>query len=673
LENSLTKDWNARLATLETAIGFPVDIAEGDRKSRNRLETAPFAKQGRVGEELVENADWIVLACSIAVVWMLSGAKASLFPIFEQKLGQLARGRRSSVILVGVSTILARLALLPWLGVPQPSIHDEFSYLLAADTFAHGRLANPPHPLWIFFDTFHVMQHPSYASIYPPAQGAVLAAGKLLGSPWMGVLFSMALMCMALTWMLQGWMPPQWALLGGMLAVLRFGIFSYWMNSYWGGAVPAAGAALVLGAFPRMLRACRAIHLFAFGIGVAALATSRPLEGFIFCAPVAAILLWRCVRKSAGSRPISANRILMAFACILVCVSGFIAYYNLRVTGSPLVFPHFIEAREYITTPVFLWDRARPPLQYANPQFDIFYNRSMPALYQTSWSGAIKNMRDNSTLFWVFFLGPPFSIPLLMLPWLFRDRRMRLPLTQFGLSSLGLLAVVWFHPHYAAPLLATILLLVVQALRHLRTWRYRNRPVGAALVKFIVVFNLLTAPAAFFISRWPALFRFWKSSAEGWLPLIALSLLPILCLFVILASWNRPANPTETAPHPGLEFFLLILFVWQVCIGQRIVHPPDFQFDVSDTSAPRTGVERKFASLPGEHLVLVKYSQHHNINQEFVYNDADIDRAKTVWARDIPGQDLGPLLSYFHDRDVWVLEPDETPQRVYPYLPPNSP
>jgi hypothetical protein len=80
-------------------------------------------------------------------------------------------------------------------------------------------------------------------------------------------------------------------------------------------------------------------------------------------------------------------------------------------------------------------------------------------------------------------------------------------------------------------------------------------------------------------------------------------------------------------------------------------------------------VEIQLAALPGQHLVLVRYSKDHNSGEEYVYNDADIDHAKTAWAREIPGVDLSRLLNYFRDRDVWVFEPDSDDQSVSPYEP----
>ena len=127
---------------------------------------------------------------------------------------------------------VVRLALLPWYPIPLPIIHDEFSYLLGAQTFALGRLTNPTHPMWVHFETFWVLQQPTYVSIYPPAQAAMLAVGIVMGNPWFAVLGCWMLTCGAFVWMLRPWFSPGWAFCGGLLLLARMPL-TYWSDSYW--------------------------------------------------------------------------------------------------------------------------------------------------------------------------------------------------------------------------------------------------------------------------------------------------------------------------------------------------------------------------------------------------------------------------------------------------------
>jgi len=536
-----------------------------------------------------DRATGLFVLMLVLVGWLWPRIFASGFAAFENFGVRLATRKRLAILVVALAPVLVRVSLLPILSVPLPYTQDEFSYLLAADTFAHGRLANPPHPMWVYLDTFHVNQHPTYSSIYPPAQGAALAVGELLGNSWTGVLLTTALMCGAGLWAMQGWLPAPWALLGAMLLALRLGIFGYWANSYWGGQVAAFGGALVIGALPRILHFHRARDAIMLGLGMAILANSRPFEGLIFCVPVlVALVVWLCGRRSPRWRETLSRVTLPVCAVMLLCLS-FMGYYNWRLTGNPIRFAYVVNVRSHFAVPQLAWEKTVAPFHFLNPQFESYYNVWWPS---HAWAYGRPNTIEHISLalardaqtFSGYFLWPELCIAVIALPWLIRDRRVRFLILQLALCIAGFVAVAMFLPHYAAPLTATTFILVAQAFRHIRLWRFGPRPVGIGVTRMTGLAALLLIP----LHPWPAV---QQQSAR---------------------------NRAEFA--------------------------------------------RMLEAKPGKQLVIVRYSPLHYIHAEWVYNKADIDNAKIVWAREIPGISMQPLLDYFHERKVWLVEPDLAPR-----------
>ena len=178
---------------------------------------------------------WLALLVILTLALVWPGYGGRWFRRGEGLLSRFARSQWACLgLAVGLFLFSCGLALLMWL--PAPMVHDEFSYLLQADTFAHGRLANPPHLLWRFFENFHIIQHPTYASKYPPGQGLFLALGQVLSNPIEGVWISTALAGAAVFWMLSALFPKPWALAGALLAILSPQVFA-WNWCYWGGSV----------------------------------------------------------------------------------------------------------------------------------------------------------------------------------------------------------------------------------------------------------------------------------------------------------------------------------------------------------------------------------------------------------------------------------------------------
>jgi hypothetical protein len=523
------------------------------------------------------------------------------------ELGKLADRRLLSVLILVTCTLVFRAALWSKMPTPVPQIHDEFSYLLAADTFASGRLKNPTHPLWTHFETFHVNQQPTYASAYPPAQGLLLAAGQVIArNPFGGVMISAAVMCGALCWMLQGWLPPRWALLGGFIAVIRIGLFSYWGNSYWGGALAATGGLFILGAVPRLLRMPRLRDAFLMGLGLTILANTRPFEGLVLCVGVAVAFLPKVIRQRRllTRKSLWGPPIFLLFV-VLIAATALMGYYFWRVTGSPFRMPYEVNRQTYWMGQAFLWQSPRTDVQYRHREMRILYEAWLEAQLRarSSLQGFLRNTFEKIRGTGAFFLGPLLTLALAGLPRALRDKRIRPLITIGAVGSLGLLGETWFHPHYVAPFMGVIYAVCLQSMRHLRCSRWHGRPSGQLLALMF--------------------------------PLVAVAM-------AVIAFITLPKTP---------------------------VQDPSFRSWCCVQTGPseRSQLLATLKAEGGRHLVIVKYAPNHDVDSEWVYNEADIDRAQVVFARDMGEAENAILIQYFQDRAVWLLEADNSPPNLRRY------
>lgn len=505
-------------------------------------------------------------------------------------LGRIGRRPRVALFLAGLLAF-ALHAALSFIWFPEPKVVDEFSYLLAADTFASGRVTNPTHPLWPHFETNHVIQRPTYQSAYPPGEGLLLAAGQVLGGhPAVGLWLGAALASWAAGWMLLAWVPPLWALAGALVAAVHPGVAVYWHQSYMGGTVAMIGGALLFGGLRRLFARPSAWTSMLLGLGLAILANSRPYEGLVASLPAAAALAAWIRRQKREGAPRS--RVLLALAITLTAAAAWTAYYNGRVTGNPLRLPYQVHEAAYAAAPNFFWQRPRPVVA---PHGSMrAYQKARLQTYEEQQSArglAAGSMRKIAVLLRFYLATGLLLPPLLALRSALRDRWMLLAALSCGVTVLAILALKSVTPHYVSPVASLGLALWLEACRRFLRWRPRGLPVGAVALSAMAA--LLVASPALLLARLAS------RHAESW-------------------------------------------------------------------HLRRAAIVAELEKLPGKHLILVRYTESQP-RPEWVYNRADIDGAKTAWARELDPASNDAVLRHFSGHRVWLLEAEGQKGRLAPH------
>jgi hypothetical protein len=516
-------------------------------------------------------------------------------------LSRLGRRRLASIATVTATSLIISLVVGAMSGIPVPRNHDEFSYLLAGDTVARGRLTNEQHPHWQHFETMHVLHEPTYQSKFGVANGLVLALGQVVfGQPIVGVWLSTAAACGCVTWALHGWVRPKWALFGGLLAAVHPHVI-HWSQMYWGGSVGMVGGALILGAIPRLLtrRVLRPADAIFAALGAAVLVNSRPYEAMVWMivAAMSWIVGWFFVQqRSVGS---VLARVVAPAMLILAPTALGMMYYNWRVTHDPFTLPYSLHTRQYMSVPLFFWSDPFPPKTYRHKpladQYDVWERKWYDAERTPGGFVAWTLVKVHRFIKDFMLRVLPIVVGIALLPWATkRDAWTRLAIL-FAIGFAVAWGIIpWFTHHYAGAVVALLILLSLRGFRVARLWRVRGRLVGRAFAR-----------------------------------LCALS-----CLLVLAPTFARQRHE-NTRPA-----------WWQ----------------------ERARVIRELESRPGKHLVIVRYAPTHSAFDEWVFNGADPDSSRVVFAREMSPDDDTALIQYFADRQAWLLEADaERPApRAYP-------
>jgi hypothetical protein len=334
-------------------------------------------------------------------------------------------------------------------------------------------------------------------------------------------------------------------------------------------------------------------------LGVIAVGYARPFEGLGVSVPVLVAL------AIAFRKKLRVYWMCVPAAALILAAVGALLLYCKAVTGDPLRTPYAANQAAYGWPLGLPWFQARDvKLQHVELQRYYDYEREAHDR-NSSLAGELKHSTLKAQTLWRFYFGPALSIPLVMLPAVWRSRRMRLLLLAAGCTIFLTLMQFVSLPHYAAPAAACFLGVLVECMRRLRRVRRNGRAIGLQLV--------LAAP---------------------------LIMLVIIAVRIGLEKFHLPFTQT-------------VNFESWCC--------------VQPGNQNKARILETLEKIGGKHLVIVKRKDNPDDFLQWIYNAADIDASPVVWARDLGAEEDRALVEYFRGRTVWLVDPNAQPARITPY------
>ena len=382
--------------------------------------------------------------------------------------------------------------------------------MLQAKTYLGGHLANDVK-LLPDFESVYVILSPTYASMYPVLRSFPVFIGLGLGfGAWPGVLLSMVALTVAVYWMVREWINSRYAVIAGFIVIIRYGLFSFWVNSYWGGALTALGGVLLLGGFKAVRSRPNILNGAVVGLGVVFLMTTRPYEGMFYAVPFGAALVLQFIRSSTPERR---SLIPAGLTAVMLVAAGFglTLTDNKAVTGDWKVAPYLHYRQTAAEAPAFLVESRSPqggaPARYAKTRYNLdietnSYNR------RATWVGILSAEAFRLRNYWNFYVGFALLIPFVAGVYALRGE----PVLLLSAASLGagLSLGTFDFAHYAAPGFGFIILAIMAGFRNIRQWKPWGSPYGLSLSRVLPLALVLGSviPLSAALTGWPTFTMF---------------------------------------------------------------------------------------------------------------------------------------------------------------------